>query len=192
MIRSLVITLFILFIGLTVSAQTQPQSLEHEFFKNILRDQKAIWTAPMRVQRRDAKWVIPSSIGFMALITTDRMSGDEIAEFDRQVKTSRVVSNVGSVYGLGAVSGAFYLFGRMKDDDRARETGLLAAEALVNSVIVESALKGITQRARPSTGASISTRVMSAHQFGYDGMSATITYTAWGGFATFALMTATC
>jgi hypothetical protein len=127
-------------------------SLEREFFKNILHDQKAIWTAPFRLQRGDAKWVIPSSIGFMAMVTTDRITGDEMAEFDGQLKTSRIVSQAGSVYGLGAVAGAFYLFGRNKDDDRARETGLLSAQALVNSVIVESALKGITQRARPMAG----------------------------------------
>jgi len=50
------------------------------------------------------------------------------------------------------VAGAFYLFGRNRNDDRARETGLLSAEALVNGVIVEAALKGITQRARPLDG----------------------------------------
>jgi len=127
-------------------------SLERDFFKNILNDQKAIWTAPLRLQRRDTKWAIPAGIGFMALVTTDRITGDEIAEFDRQLKTSRIVSNAGSVYGLGAVAGAFYLFGRRNNDDRARETGLLSAEALVNSVIVSSALKGITQRARPLAG----------------------------------------
>ncbi len=42
--------------------------------------------------------------------------------------------------------------GRTKNNERARETGLLSTEALVNSMIVESALKGITQRARPLTG----------------------------------------
>jgi membrane-associated phospholipid phosphatase len=135
-----------------ICAQTPPRSLEHEFFKNILNDQKVIWTAPMRLRRHDAKWVIPSSIGFMALVTTDRITGDEMAESDRQLKTSRIVSNAGSVYGLGGLAGAFYLFGRSRKDDRARETGLLSAEALVNSIIVESALKGITQRARPMTG----------------------------------------
>jgi membrane-associated phospholipid phosphatase len=149
MIKSIALTFFILAIGLATSAQTPPPSLEREFFKNLLNDQKAIWTAPMHLRRHEAKWVIPSSIGFMALVTTDRMSGDEMAEFDRQLKASRIVSNVGSVYGLGAVSGAFYLIGRTRNDDRARETGLLSAEALVNSLIVESALKGITQRARP-------------------------------------------
>jgi len=152
MMRFILIALSFLILATTICAQTPPRSLERDFFKNILKDQKAIWTAPMRLQRHDARWVIPSSIGFMALVTTDRITGDEIAEFDGQLKTSRVVSNAGSVYGLGTVAGAFYLFGRRRNDERARETGLLSAEALVNSVIVESALKGITQRSRPSAG----------------------------------------
>jgi hypothetical protein len=149
MIRSI---FFILAIGIPACAQTPPRSLERDFFKNILNDQKAIWTAPLHLERSDAKWVIPSSIGFMALVTTDRISGDEMLEFHRQVKASRIVSDAGSIYGLGAVSGAFYLIGRKQNDDRARETGLLSAEAMVDSVIVEGVLKGITQRARPMDG----------------------------------------
>jgi hypothetical protein len=156
----MIILALMLATGFAVRAQTPSQSspssrtpsLEREFFKNILSDQKAIWTAPLHLQRHDAKWMIPAGIGFMALVTTDRITGDEIAESNRQLKASRIVSQAGSVYGLGTLAGAFYLFGRTKNDQRARETGLLSAEALVDSVIVESALKGITQRARPSAG----------------------------------------
>jgi len=127
-------------------------SLEHEFVKNILRDQKAIWTAPFHLDRGDMKWVVPGSIGLMGLFTTDRITGDEMGEADRQVNISRKISNIGSIYSLAAVSGAFYLVGRTKNDSRARETGLLSAEAMINSIIVEGALKGITQRARPLDG----------------------------------------
>jgi len=127
-------------------------SLEKDFFKNILEDQKAIWTAPLHIDRADTKWIVPGSIGLMALITTDRITGDEMAEFDRQIGTSRAISRVGSIYGLGAVAGTFYLLGRKNNDARARETGLLSAEALVDSFLVSSALKGITQRVRPATG----------------------------------------
>ena len=151
--------------GITAHAQTFPApqptpraspspSLEHDFFKNILRDQKAIWTAPLHVERSDAKWMIPAGIGFMALATTDRITGDEIA---RAVVSSRPVArSVTPVRftGSGAAAGAFYLFGRKHNDYRARETGLLSAEALVDSLIVEGALKEITQRARPMTGGS--------------------------------------
>ena len=127
-------------------------SLEHEFFKNILRDQKAIWTAPFHLERSDAKWMIPAGVGWMALVTTDRMTGDEIGESERQVALSRHISNVGSVYSIAGVAGTFYLLGRAKKNDRARETGLLSAEAMIDSIIVEGGLKGITQRARPLDG----------------------------------------
>lgn len=141
---------------LAVQAQTPTPSptpsLEHDFFKNILHDQKAIWTAPFQLKRSDTKWVVPGSIGLMALFTTDRITGDEMFEANRQVNLSRHVSNVGSIYGLGAVASTFYLIGRKKGDYRARETGLLSAEALIDSAIVEGVLKGVTQRARPLDG----------------------------------------
>ena len=127
-------------------------TLEREFFKNILSDQKAIWTAPLHLERSDMKWAVPAGIGLMALFTTDRITGDEMFEANRQVNASRGISYAGSVYGLGAVAGTFYLIGRKKNNYRARETGLLSAEAMINSIIVEGALKGITQRGRPLDG----------------------------------------
>lgn len=147
----------VLWMTFPVHAQTTPTpsptpSLEKEFFKNILRDQKAIWTAPFRLQREDARWMVPAGIGAMALITTDRITGDEMAESIRQVRFSRIVSYAGSVYGVGTVAGVFYLVGRKNNDSRARETGILSAEAAIDSLIVAGALKVSTQRARPSAG----------------------------------------
>ena len=131
---------------------TSTPSLEREFFKNILSDQKAIWTAPLHLERSDMKWAVPSGIGLMALITTDRITGDEMFESSRQLKASHIISQAGSIYGLGAVASTFYLIGRKNNNYRARETGLLSAQALINSVIAEATLKGITQRARPQAG----------------------------------------
>ena len=127
-------------------------SLEHEFFKNILRDQKAIWTAPLHIERSDAKWMIPAGVGLMALFTTDRITGDEMNEARGQLKASRAISHAGSLYALGAAATTFYLVGRKEHNYRARETGLLSAEALIDSAIVEGVLKEVTQRARPADG----------------------------------------
>ena len=146
--------------GLPAAAQTLPApspnppvsakpSLEKDFFKNILRDQKAIWTAPLQLERNDAKWMIPSGIGAMALFTTDRITGDEIAEFDGGLKASRIVSYPGSTYGVGAVAATFYIIGRKSNNSRTRETGILTAEAAIDGLIVSNALKVSTQRARP-------------------------------------------
>src|SRR5215212_4846055 len=151
----IVLALYLFASGANAQTSTptpSPLSLEKEFLKNILRDQKEIWKAPLHLQRVDAKWMIPAGIGALALFTTDRITGDEIFESDRQVKPSRIVSYAGSVYGLGAVATTFYLAGRKRNDDRARETGILSAEALINSMIVSGALKEITQRARPLEG----------------------------------------
>ena len=125
------------------------RSLEREFFKNILRDQKAIWASPFHLERKDAKWMIPAGIGMGALISTDRITGDEIAEFDRGVAASRIISYPGSTTGVAAVSATFYFVGRRTNNDRARETGILSAEAALDSLIVGEALKAVSQRARP-------------------------------------------
>ena len=129
-------------------------TLEKQFFKNILGDQKAIWTSPFHLHGHDARWLTPLGLGTAAFIATDRSTGDEIAESHRQLHASRIVSYAGEGYGVGGIALTFYFFGRAKHDDRARETGLLSAEALVDSAIVVTALKEITQRRRPLSGKS--------------------------------------
>src|SRR5713226_1708379 len=135
----------------TPQASATP-SLESQFFKNILRDQKAIWTSPFHLRSRDARWLAPLGLGTAALIATDRRTGDEIAESRGQLNASRIVSYAGSTYGVGGIAATFYLFGRARHNERARETGLLGAEALIDSGIVVTALKEITQRRRPLSG----------------------------------------
>ena len=140
--------------SLAASPPAKEPTLESEFFKNILRDQKAIWTAPLHLQTHDARWLVPLGVGTAALIATDQQTGDEIAESDRPLNASRVISYAGSAYGVAAVAGAFYIFGRANHNSRARETGVLAAEALIDSAIVGTSIKAITQRTRPSGGQS--------------------------------------
>ena len=132
----------------TPSTSSSP-TLESRFFKNILQDQKAIWTAPFHLRGHDARWLAPLGLSTAALIATDRRTGDEIGKFHDQLNVSRYVSYAGSGYGVGGVALTFYLVGRAKHDDRARETGLLGAEALIDSAIVVTVLKEITQRRRP-------------------------------------------
>jgi len=136
-----------------VPAAKKP-SLESKFFKNILHDQKAIWTSPLHLRSRDARWLVPLGLGAATLIATDQQTGDEIAESDKPLNASRVISYAGSSYGTGAVAAAFYLFGRTSHNYRARETGLLAGEALIDSAIVVTSIKTITQRTRPTGGVS--------------------------------------
>ncbi|HYV24904.1 MAG TPA: phosphatase PAP2 family protein [Pyrinomonadaceae bacterium] len=161
-LSSISVPVFILAVCLSAAAQTPSPTplasptptLEHEFFKNVLRDQKAIWTAPFHLHSKDARWLAPIGLGTAALISTDQQTGDEMAESTGQLNASRIVSYAGSTYGVGAVAGAFYIAGRAGHDPRARETGVLGAEALIDSAIVVTTIKEITQRTRPSGGRS--------------------------------------
>jgi membrane-associated phospholipid phosphatase len=137
------------------SAQPQPTprpTTEKNFFSNILRDQKGIWTAPFHLHQSDAKWIAPLGLSMAALIATDRHTSGELVENGDnlgRLRISKDISYAGSVYATGGVSAMFYFAGRMRHDERAKETGLLAAEALINSAIVSQAIKRISQRQRP-------------------------------------------
>jgi membrane-associated phospholipid phosphatase len=125
-------------------------SLERRFFKNILDDQRAIWTSPFHMKRGDAKWLAPLGLSTAALIATDRRTADALdAGNQTRVRISRNISQGGALYTTGGIAATFYLVGRATKNARARETGLLGAEALIDGELVASALKLVTQRPRP-------------------------------------------
>ncbi len=145
--------------GQTSAPEAQPSpspkatpSLEKKFFRNILNDQVAIWTSPFHATRTDSKFLVPIGLTTAALIATDRRSAEELGEHggnERRVRISLQLSRPGGAYTSGAIAGTFYLVGLAKHDSRARETGILGAEALIDSKIVYSVLKQVTQRPRP-------------------------------------------
>ncbi len=126
-------------------------TLESQFLKNVLRDQEVIWTSPFHLHGRDARWLVPLGLGTAALIATDRRTADALDD-DDHLNISHTVSYLGSGYGAGSIAGAFYLIGRATHNARARETGLLGGEALIDSGIVAAVLKSSTQRPRPRAG----------------------------------------
>lgn len=127
-------------------------SLERKFFRNIVRDQRAIWTSPLHLQKDDEKWLAPLGLSTAALIATDRRTADALDNNSTRLNVSHAMSDLGSGYGAGGIAGAFYLIGRTTNNARARETGLLGAEALIDSGIVAAVLKRATQRPRPRAG----------------------------------------
>src|SRR5713226_5303433 len=127
-------------------------SLERRFFKNILRDQRAIWTLPLHLQGDDAKWLVPLGLSAAALIATDRRTAGALHNDRLRLNISRDVGYLGSAGGASGIAGAFYLIGRATHNARARETGLLGGEALIDGGIVAFVVKHATQRPRPRAG----------------------------------------
>ena len=117
------------------------------FAQDFFSDQKAIWTSPFRLHTQDKKWLLPVGVGTLGLAAADQ----DIMRHFGNIPMSH--SNSFSNYGLAATLGgaaSLYLRGTITHDDHSRETGFLAGEAAVNSVIAGEAMKLVFQRPRPN------------------------------------------
>jgi membrane-associated phospholipid phosphatase len=103
------------------------------------------------MERGDAKWLAPLGLSAATLFATDRRTAGELsADNQNRLRISRDISQGGAVYTTGGIAATFYLVGRATKNARARETGLLGVEALIDGGIVSTALKAISQRPRPT------------------------------------------
>jgi membrane-associated phospholipid phosphatase len=123
---------------------------ESNVFKDIIGDQKAIWTSPFHIQHSDWKWLGPFVGGTAALIATDKTTSSWVRKNGSLPGVSRIASFNGGVYVAGGVSAGMYVIGRWRGNDHLRETGLLAGEALIDSQVVTQAAKLVFQRQRPN------------------------------------------
>jgi membrane-associated phospholipid phosphatase len=117
--------------------------------KNILHDEKAIFTSPLHINRENARWWILFGGATAALISADQKITDTLPQTTAFTTPSRWASRLGAPYSLFPLWGTFYLVGKAGDNPRARDTGRLGIEALVDSEITVAVLKAITQRPRP-------------------------------------------
>jgi membrane-associated phospholipid phosphatase len=117
--------------------------------KYILQDQKAIWTSPFHTSKQDLKFWAVFGTATAAFIATDQWSVKQLPNSSNQVSVSKWASLAGSAYSLIPVSAGFYFIGTGTHEERLRETGLLAFEALIDSTLVVEAVKLAANRARP-------------------------------------------
>jgi FlaA1/EpsC-like NDP-sugar epimerase len=119
------------------------------FNHNVVFDQKAIWTSPFRLPNstEDKHWLVFVGLGTLGLAASDK-------NIMRHFGSTPVAhSNSLSNYGVAAVTASaasLYLRGLAIHDDHNRETGFLAAEAAVDSVVVAEAMKLVFERPRPN------------------------------------------
>jgi hypothetical protein len=119
---------------------------ESKFFIHLAEDQKNIWTSPFHLKAADAKWLVPMGGIATGLFVTDPQSSYAM-RLDHQHPLN-LASDAGVAAAAG-LTGVAYFWGRMTHNERARETGVLATEAMINAVGVDYAFKGITGRERP-------------------------------------------
>ncbi len=123
----------------------QPRNLP----RYILLDQKAIWTSPFHMTRHSASWWLGLGAATAALIATDHQSSGALPVTGASPRAGTDLSRLGATWSVASFAGGFYAIGLATGNAKARDTGFLATEALLDSAIVVQALKYSTGRARP-------------------------------------------
>jgi hypothetical protein len=121
--------------------------------KEFLHDAGRIWSAPARLRTRDIVPILAVGVVATALISSDESTRDHIHSWaERHAWVGDVGPVVTQMGGLGAfaAAGAFFGAGLVFKDDRARDTGYLAASAILQSFLVDAFLKSMGGRQRPS------------------------------------------
>ncbi len=119
--------------------------------KEFLLDQKQILTSPSKLQLSDVQWLVPLSGITAGLFVTD-------TDFSKNLShnpTTLSHYNTASDIGIGALiggAGGMWLLGHVKHNDHWSETGFLAGEAALNSLVEVEALKYSLGRERPFQG----------------------------------------
>ncbi|HET6841819.1 MAG TPA: capsule assembly Wzi family protein [Candidatus Angelobacter sp.] len=121
------------------------------FVRNMVFDQKNIWTSPFKLRVQDANWLVPLAGLTAGAINADSELSSRVSPTGTFSRHANTISNGGLAAALGG-AGGLYLVGKLRSDDHEQESGILAGEAAANSLIVAEVLKFSTQRQRPLDG----------------------------------------
>ena len=124
-----------------------------EGVNRFANDERRLWTSAEKIRTHDAPWLLMLGGATAGLMLTDHtlMQHNQLSPANMQ--RSADISN----YGVGALVGAgagLYLWGKIRDDDHKKETGLLSAESALNALVVTSLLQQAFGRERPGGDAA--------------------------------------
>jgi membrane-associated phospholipid phosphatase len=119
--------------------------------KRFLEDQKQIWTSPARLRFSDTDWLVPLSGITAGLFVTDRDFNKHLSQSPSTISHYKTLSNAG-VGALIGGAGGMWLLGHVRHNEHWSETGFLAGEAALNSLVAVETFKYSLRRDRPYQG----------------------------------------
>ncbi len=135
--------------------------LNTDYFKTVLSDTKYVVTAPLRFEKKQWKTVgaVAGMTAILLVYDKDIQKWSQRNKIDKwnteyqeddSFKVARLVKPLGDYGQMLLPLSAFYLYGHVRDDLRARRTVLISAEALLISNLIGQAMKRAINRERPS------------------------------------------
>jgi membrane-associated phospholipid phosphatase len=108
--------------------------------KDVGHDQAGTWTSPLRIEARDAFWLVPFAAGTGVALHYDAQAQQNLRIDRSRIDASDIVSGFGSPYAtLGGAAGV-YVLGLGTHNEHLAETGRLGEEAIIDSLLVVEAL----------------------------------------------------
>jgi len=157
----------------TAAPQTTPEAKDHSSLNNapaeaheapkknersplrlmgrFVGDQKEIWTSPARLRFSDTEWLVPLSGIAAGLFVTDRDFSKHLSHNPTTISNYKTLSDAG-VAALAGGAGGMWLLGHVRHNEHWSETGFLAGEAALNSLVAVEGLKYSLRRERPYQG----------------------------------------
>jgi membrane-associated phospholipid phosphatase len=137
------------------STVDKPQGVGGKGFPKLLTDftddQKHIWTSPAHIRLGDALWLVPLGGLTAGLLATDKDYSASLSHNASTISHYKSVSNL-AIGSLVAAGVGMYLVSFPTYKEHWRETGWLAGEAALNSLLVTEAFKYSLGRQRPYQG----------------------------------------
>jgi Capsule assembly protein Wzi/PAP2 superfamily len=116
--------------------------------RDFLQDQKQIWTSPLRLRFPDTGWLVPMAGISAGFLITDRDVNQHLSHDPSTISHYSNISNIAIGSLVGGAAG-MWLLSYPTRNEHWRETGLLAGQAALNSLVVVEALKYSFGRERP-------------------------------------------
>ena len=120
-------------------------------FGRFLDDQRAIWRSPAQIRFSDMTWLVPAGGLTAGLLVTDRDFSAHLSHDPKTMSHYNTLSNAGLAALIGG-AGGLWLMGHAAHNKHWKETGFLAGEASINSLVAVEALKYSLRRQRPVQG----------------------------------------
>ncbi len=118
--------------------------------KDILKEQEAIWTSPAHIRDRDLAYLVPLGLATGVALATDHQVMSSSKLDNTSLNNEAGTASNGLIGGFIAAPVIIYGLGHIHHDDHAQETGILAGEAMIDSIVVQQVMKLASMRERPS------------------------------------------
>jgi hypothetical protein len=133
----------------TVAKEKNRESMNP--FDRFAEDQSRLWTSPAKLRLSDAEWLVPTAGFTSALLVTDHDASLHLSRDPGTIHHYNTLANAGAAALVGG-AGGLWLLGHARHDRHWSESGFLAGEAALNSLVMVESLKYSLGRERPFQG----------------------------------------